>query len=112
ITLGAFFSAGITGACTGTNGGDLTVAQMCQGVVLFNNFMEVFSAIADDLKTDDWEKIINLKNRIAQVRGIITNPDMTVAESVLSQKKCQQAFAGNSTALKVFFAIYMETLLR
>jgi hypothetical protein len=112
ITLGDFFSAGITGACTGTNGGDLTVAQMCQGVVLFNNFMEVFSAVVDDLKTDDWDKIVSIKNRIAQVRGIITSPDMTIAESVLSQTKCQTAFAANTDALKVFFAIYMETLLR
>ena len=112
ITLGQLFSAGITGACTGTNGLNLSVAQMCQGVVLVNNFMEIFSAIITSLGTDDWDKIKILKNAISSIRGIITSPDMTEVENMLSQEKCEATFAGDNTALQVYFAIYLETLLQ
>ena len=112
VTLGQFLGAGITGSCTGTNGLALNTAQMCQGVVLVNNFIEIFSAVIARLGTDDWDKIKIIKNAIMSVRGLITSPDMTEVENMLSQEKCETTFATDNTALQVYFAVYLETLLQ
>ena len=112
ITLGQFLSAGITGSCTGTNGLDLTTTQMCQGVTLVNNFLEIFTAVVASLGTDDWDKIKVIKEAINRVRGLITTPDMAAVENMLSQEKCEAAFAEDNTALQVYFAVYLETLLQ
>jgi hypothetical protein len=115
-TLNSFLTTGgQTGACNALASGHsklTTGKRLCQGVVMFNNFLEIFPTVIDSVSSDDLNALKNIKDQILDVTGYVTAPDISGVKTVLSQAKCEAENVAPFNNLQVYFAFYYETLFK
>ena len=91
--------------------GSLNVSRMCQGVILFNNFFDVFPAVIASASGADFSKLKlinqnNLKNAFKLLTD--TFPVASEAVSATSQTVCEQAYASSDLGLQYYFIYVLE----
>lgn len=122
--LETYLSSGNTGACEdrvsgnpflGT-AGDLNIERMCQGVVLLNNFREIFTEISSIIgDIADLDALGEIDGLFDAADTVFANATGTLSERVLgvqSQQVCEELNADDNDALQFFFALYFEGLFQ
>lgn len=124
VNLTTALAAGQTGSCTaiGTGHaglgatGSLNVKRMCQGVVLLNNFIEIFPSILASVTSNDLNTVSGITAAITLAKTAVTTaktaPQMATLLSTLSQEKCEADNASDTQYLQVYFALMYETLFK
>ena len=129
--LSGYLGRGLTGSCTGlsaghtdlaaTNGAYSTVqvSRLCEGVVLVNNFREVFQSALTKISSTLQEPLKTELNHINDKINDLVTASSTIGISdvatTLSQSLCESSFGANSTEkakLGAFFVLFFETLFR
>ncbi|MEI8346231.1 MAG: hypothetical protein WCG27_02105, partial [Pseudomonadota bacterium] len=121
-TLLDFLGLSQTGSCDSvTNGHSKLIAptanatiakRLCQGVVLLNNFLDVFPEVVDNVSSTDLDVLKNLKAQILKVTSYVKAPDISTVKTVQSQAKCEAENATPFDNLQVYFVFYYEMLFQ
>lgn len=124
VNLTTALSGGQTGSCVAINTGhaslgaqgSLNVKRMCQGVVLLNNFIEIFPSILSSVTGDDLNTVSGITSAITLAKTAVTtaktDPQMATLLATLSQEKCEADNASDTQYLQVYFALMYETLFK
>lgn len=123
--LSTFLLTGATGSCVavgtghpqlGADSAHLNVERMCQGVVLLNNFIEIFPAILSSVTSDDLDTVNGITAVVTAAKTALglakTDPQMATLISTLSQEKCVADNTANTEYLQVYFALMYEVLFQ
>lgn len=122
-TLGAILASPIpdTGSCTTAADGhpDMTslsstveTKRLCQGVVLMNNFLDIFPKVLSRISYDDLDVLNNVEGLINTAKNNIyvsVAGDMDSTFAITSQEKCEADYAVDNTKLQVYFVALFET---
>jgi hypothetical protein len=92
-----------------------SIARMCQGVVLVNNLIDVFSAVAADLTSEELNDIdlTLLTNALTLLAAAVPTAEATEMinlTNATSQQYCESLGATSDDNLQRFFAFVFETL--
>lgn len=113
----------VTGVCLSTNGGhpELIVAdatlrkqRLCQGVVLFNNLIELLPLVIADAAGTDLEDIQAITTAINTLKTTLqTNvPGIGNVLTVQSQSNCESDATITAATLEDFYAAFFETTFK
>ncbi len=96
----------------GTIASGLNIERMCQGVVLFNNFLDVFPNIIASIGGTDFDALEGIEAVIDAAKLILTTAHPTASDvlEVTSQTKCEADNAGDDTNLQIYFIYILELL--
>lgn len=92
--------------------GSLNVERMCQGVVLFNNIVEILPVVMGDLTGDQLD---DLSAYLTDIDTAIDDFELIAGFSfinILSQKECVSTFTADDTNLQIVFAFIFEGLFQ
>lgn len=109
---GAACDSGETGSLALGAQGDLNVERMCQGVVLFNNIVELLPVVLGDLTGDQLD---DLSVYLTDIDTAINDFETTAGFSfvnILSQTECVSTFTTDDTNLQIVFAFIFEGLFQ
>jgi hypothetical protein len=110
-----------TGACVsgGGNGhpdfgaaGSLNVSRMCEGIVLFNNFLDTFPSVIAAIGGSDFDELSGIETTIDTYKTNITDVRASASDvvQVTSQAKCEADNAASDAELQVYFVFIFELL--
>ncbi len=115
-------TAGVTGSCTSLASGNsllgapgsYNLARMCQGVVLINQFFNIFPAVLTTISGTDFPWITNIETIITTAKNAleIALPGTLARTNVLSQANCETLNAADDRFIQVYYAFMMETLFQ
>ena len=114
------------GACTaiaqtgkaelGEDGVDISVKLACQGIVLMNNFLDIFQGVIDDVGGDDLSSAFPdaLTTILNAARTTVTDSYDGAEDivEVISQEKCETDNASDDKYLTGYFQIVFEAMIQ
>lgn len=129
------YIAGAGGACNGatlpghlhlgSGGGNINIARACQGVILFNNILDLIPSVTASVSGDDLSSLSDFYDAINNVKGLLVAAVGGEAQSVKdavsrivdvqSQARCvadNPATDLGEDAVQYYFAYYFETLFQ
>ena len=120
--VGTVLDSTTNGACDSTQAGHphLNIAasktkRLCQGVVIWNNFLAVFPEVIGASTGGDFGRISGVQTTIDLYKDIVSNARtadarMTDLVDMLSQTKCESEYSDTDEYFDIFFSLYFEIL--
>ncbi len=128
--ISTWLAGGVTGSCTSLNDGKLEMGlqnnldteYLCQGVILLNNFLEIFPVVIANISGSDFSTLSGIQAGVAAALAAVTASDLNGAGRVLeyqSLERCMTDFSPNSEIptdqtnddpLEHYYALLMEVM--
>lgn len=120
VTIDNYLTSGAGGDCGAGEvghpdlaiGADINIERACQGLVLFNNMMDVLPRVIDSITGDELDDLTDFVTEFEDAKGSL-DVLPTKPLNILSQDVCLEKYDGEPVAqedLQIFFVLFFEGL--